>query len=106
MYETIAMFLASIAIEGRVREFSERKFLIDTNNAYFIFGCDHEVKNLVNEIYKLAVELGSLDAELNTLPVGEQRSANVKRQSDIKCKLQDILDSMERKFEKYLRLDH
>ena len=85
MYETIASFLAEIAIHGAVQESADRKFLIATNKAYFVFGCDKHVKDLVSKIYRLAVELDGLHRELESLPVGKQRSANVQHQTKIKA---------------------
>lgn len=106
MYETIASFLASIAIDGMLRQSADREFLRNTKKAYFVFGCDPDIKNLVSEIYRLAVDLDTLHTVLDALTVADQRAANVQRQRDIKDRLQNILDSMESKFEKYLRLDH
>ena len=106
MYETIAAFLANIGVDGRVRESSDREFLQNTKKAYFVFGCDSSVKSLVDNIYNLSVELSCLGTELDSIAVGEQRKANVQRQSSIKSDLQSIFLSLEKKFEKYLRLDN
>jgi len=107
IYETIAYFLANISIENRICESDCHEFLIKTNQVYFVFGCDQVIKNLVNEIYKLAVEFDTLSEMTKTLAVNDdQWKDTVKHKMVIKRKLQDIFDSLECKFEKYLRLIH
>ena len=52
------------------------------------------------------VDLGTLQSELEGLPVGEERTKNVHAQRDIKKWLAKQLRVMERKFAPFLTLGH
>jgi len=105
IYEKIAAFPAEIGRSGRVEAGADIQFLKDTKQAYFVFGCDREVKNLVSSIYSHAVDLHALEAERPGL-TGEARSENIQKQRQIKEWFQSTLSSLESNFEKYLRLNH
>lgn len=105
IYEKIAAFPAQIGISGRVEPGTDLQFLRDTKQAYFVFGCDRSVKELVSSIYTRAVDLHALEAELPGLD-GAERSENIERQREIKEWFRSTLASLEGRFEKYLKLDH
>ena len=105
VYEKIAGFLSEVLQAGRVPTGRDYEFLRETKRAYFVFDCDTDVKNLVTEIYRHAVHLHALDAELAALG-GNERTGNLGKQREIKDWFQSTLSSMEEKFEKYLRLEH
>lgn len=52
------------------------------------------------------LELQALDAELEGVPVGPDRSANVKKQTEIKNWLGLQFDALDENFAPYLRLTH
>lgn len=105
IYEKIAAFLSEVLQAGRVPSGREQEFLRETKGAFFVFDGDTEVKNLVTEIYKHAVHLRALDAELEGLS-GNNRTANIEKQREIKDWFEVTLGSLEERFEKYLRLEH
>jgi hypothetical protein len=105
VYEKIAGFLAEVLQAGRVPTGREYEFLRETKRAYFVFGCDTDVKTLVTEIHQHAINLHALGAELDGLS-GNERIRNIEQQREIKEWFQSTLTSMEERFEKYLRLEH
>ena len=105
IYERITAFIAEIMQSGRVSPGSDQQFLRDTKQAYFVFSCDRDVRTLVSEIYRHAVDLHALETELAGA-TGEERVSNVAKQRAIKDWFSETLNSMEGRFEKYLRLEH
>ena len=105
IYEKIAAFPAEIGIAGRVEPGADLKFLQDTKQAYFAFGCDQSIKELVSNMYRHAVDLHALEAERPRL-ASDARSKNIEQQRVIKDWFQSTLASLEGEFEKYLKLDH
>jgi hypothetical protein len=105
IYERITAFLAEVMQSGQVAPGSDQEFLRDTKQAYFVFSCDAEVRELVSQIYRHAVDLHALEAERPST-TGEELQANVRQQRVIKDWYSETLDSMEARFEKYLRLEH
>ncbi len=83
IYEKIAAFLSKIASAGCVQAGEDLQFLIDTKQAFFVFGCDVAIKDLVLEIFKHAADLYCLNAEMNSLTGGEHNS-NIQEQRRIK----------------------
>jgi len=68
---------------------------------------DKEIAEYVDKtIWHLAIELECLDSELEGMPVGKERSKNVKRKVEIKKQLYEELKTLENKFAKYLQLQH
>ena len=105
IYETIAAFPADIMVAGRVQPGADIQFLRDTKLAYFAFGCDDAVKSIVDQLYKLAVDLHAAQAEFPGLS-GGARTANLDRQTQIKVKLSQLAQSLPDTFTKYLKLGH
>ncbi|MEM6484526.1 MAG: hypothetical protein AAF662_06025 [Pseudomonadota bacterium] len=106
VYEQITAFLADAQISGRVDSGREIELLRETKRAYFLFSGNADVKNLISDIYSHAVNLQALDAELQGEPPGAGRTENVEQQRQIKEWMQESLNSMESRFEKYLKLEH
>ncbi|MGH9198989.1 MAG: hypothetical protein ACRD1T_25085, partial [Acidimicrobiia bacterium] len=84
---------------------SESEFLRQTKQAYFAFGGDAAIRDLVLEIYKQAAKLQALQAKENSLS-GAALDANIDHQSEVKQWFQDTLNALEPRFAKYLRLRH
>ena len=98
-------FLGSIMKSGKSKPEEQLKFLTGTRGMRFVF--DKDIAEYVDKtIWNLAVELECLDSELVDLPVGEERSKNVRRQAEIKKQLYKELNTIEDKFAKYLQLKH
>lgn len=104
-FTVVRDFIGSIMTSGKSKQDEQFKYLSGTRGMTFIF--DKELAEYVDKtIWHLAVELECLDSELEGVPVGEERTKNVKRQSEIKEQLNRELQSLEEKFAKYLQLRH
>lgn len=104
-YEVVKNFLGSIMAAGKVTNEAQRQFLVGTSGLRFVF--DKKIAEYVDKtIWTLAVDLECLYSELEGMPVGEARSINVRRQSEIKKQLLKELESLEDKFSYYLQLQH
>lgn len=104
-FTVIRDFLVSIMTSGKSKVEEQQKFLAGTRGIRFVF--DKEMSDYVDStIWNLAVDLECLDSELLALPVGDERSKNVKRQSEIKKALNMELRNLEEKFARYLHLRH
>ncbi len=105
IYEKIAEFIAEMLRTGRVQPGRELQFLRETKHAYFAFGGDRKLKELVSAIYNHAVELHSLVSVESSL-TGDELKKNVDQQRKIKDWLSQTLSDMESTFEKYFKLKH
>ena len=103
VYEKIGEFIGSILTSGRVQEGKELQLMVDTKTTKFLFG--EEISQFVSDVYRQAVHLHALDAELEGL-TGETRIANVKTQREIKNWLEQALTGLQKRFSKYLTLEH
>ncbi len=103
VYEQIAAFIAEILTSGRVPQGEPEGFRHRTKTAYFLFACDNDIKVLITEISQKAVELHALEATFDSLS-GEERKSNLEAQRAVKDWLKQTLDSLETRFEKYLKL--
>lgn len=98
-------FIGSIMISGKCVVEEQRKYLIGTRGMRFVF--DKQIAEYVDKhIWGPAIDLECLDSELEGLPVGPERSENVRKQRDIKVRLDDELKLLEDRFAKYLQLRH
>jgi len=104
-FTVVREFLGSIMTSGKSKQEEQFKFLTGTSGMRFIF--DDEIAEYIDKtIWHLAIELECLDSELEGVPVGDERTKNVKRQGEIKVQLHEELKSLEGKFAKYLQLQH
>jgi hypothetical protein len=104
-FTVVRDFLRSIGVSGKPKPDEQFKFVSGTRGMRFIF--DKDLAEYIDEtIWSLAVDLEVLDSELEGVPVGEERSKNAQRQSEIKKQLGQELHSLEDKFAKYLQLQH
>jgi len=105
IFEQIAGFVESVIRDGAVQPGTERDFLRQTKRAYFAFGCDETIKQLVADIYKQAILLQMLQAKQKVL-ARDAIGQNVDKQGEILQWFNATLDSLEKRFEVYLRLEH
>lgn len=101
IYERIAAFLSDVAIEGRVSPNRDFQFLRETKRAYFVYGGDQKIADLISAIYKQAVQLQALHDER---PDSRERTSNLERQREIKEFFAATHASLESTFGKYLLL--
>ena len=106
IYEQVAGFLAEVFSRGAVEPGAASNFLRQTKRAYFAFGCDIAVKQLVEEIYKQAILLQMLKEKESVLPPGDDLIRNIEKRGEILQWFNTTLSSLEPHFAKYLRLEH
>jgi hypothetical protein len=103
IYEKLTGFLADTLAAGRVAPGAEIELLCQTKRAHFVFGSDTEIRSVISEIYRGAVNLHALSSEEENLS-GDVLKKNIEDQRYIKNDFEVTLNSMENKFGKYLRL--
>ena len=103
VFEKISELIGSVLTSGKVQQGREIQFLVDTKVAGLLFGED--ISQFDSEIYRKAVHLHALDAELEG-STSEARTANIKAQQEIKEWYGRALEELQARFSKYLRLEH
>ncbi|WP_440997546.1 hypothetical protein [Arhodomonas sp. SL1] len=104
-FEVVRNFLGSIMSSGKATDERQFKYLSGTRGVRFVF--DKELAEYLDaQVWRPAIELACLDGELQGVPVGEERSRNVRRQSELKRQLYHELETLDDIFAKYLQLHH
>lgn len=104
-FTEIKEFLGSIIISGKPEQKEQHKYLIGTRGIRFTYNkkiADYIEKN----IWYKAIEIDALDSELEGVPVGEERTNNVHRQSEIRQQLFREFKNLEDLLAPYLQLKH
>ena len=101
IFEQIASFVDQVVRNGTIQSGAAQIFLRQTKRAYFAFGCDQAIKKLVDNIYSQALLLQTLQVQQQAQPAN-----NAVRQLEVVQWFNATLDSLEERFEKYLRLEH
>lgn len=102
VYEAVLGFLGSVISSGKAKDEHLYRFRGETRAAKFLLGED--IHQLLDEIYEKAIDLQTLDAELEGVPVGEERTANVRKQGEIKKWLYRQFEEVDKRFESSLGL--
>jgi len=105
VYEAARNFLASVMTSGRAKEEEIYKFLLATREAKWLLN-NEVAEYLENELYHNALDLQVLQAELEGVPVGEERSTIVHKQSEIKKWFYAQYAVLDQKFSPFLGLKH
>lgn len=104
-FEAVRDFLASIMGSGRAVDDKQTEFLFKTRGLRFIY--DQKLADYINEnIWKPALDLACLQSELEGVSIGEERTRNVRKQSEIKKSLYREFKNLDKLFSKYLQLKH
>jgi hypothetical protein len=103
VFEKIGEFIGSILTSGKVGSGKDMQFLVDTKAVGLLFSED--ISTFVSEIYRKAVRLHTLDAELEGTQ-GPQRISNIEAQREIKDWYGEALEGLEARFREYLKLEH
>ena len=96
-------YLSHISSSGTTTSQDAFEFLHKTKNFEFLFG--HDVKNHLDILYKKALKLATLDEELPSRSVGEERTALVNQKADILKWIYEQFDVTSEVFGRYLRID-
>lgn len=105
VYDTARKLIGSIMGSGRAADAEVMRFLFGTREAKWLLNNDI-AEYLYEQIYRKAIDLQTLSAELEGLPVGEERSKNVRSQSEIKKWMLKQFEVLDEKFSPFLKLEH
>ncbi len=105
VYEGAREFVGSIVTSGRVKDDMLYAYLVATKATKWVVA-DEIDAYLEREIYKPALELQRLAAELEGIPRGDARKRNSERQLEIKLHFNEQFGQLDRWFSAYLRLAH
>ena len=105
VYEASRNLLASIMTSGKAKDDEVFKFLVSTSEAKWLLNAE-VATYLEKELYHKAIDLQTLQAELEGVPVGEERSTNVMKQSKIKKWFMEQHEVLDEKFSPFLELQH
>ena len=105
VYDAARSLFASIMTSGKAKDENTFKFLSGTREAKWLLNADI-AEYLDKQIYNKAIGLQTLAAELEGMPVGEERSANVQKQAEIKKWMLKQYEVLDEKFAPFLRLEH
>lgn len=103
-FSAIRDFLAYVALGGRVDQERQVEFISATRGSLFIFG--KHISDYVESVWKDSLKIQRIEAELEGLSVGDERTSKVREQREILDRLNDDLKNLETKFSRYLRLRH
>lgn len=105
VYDATKSLIASIMQTGKATDENMFKFLAATKEAKWLFD-DQIASYLDDKIWEKAVDLQTLNSELEGLPQGRERTENIHKQRDIKIWLSSQLKEIDKLFSKFLRIEH
>ena len=105
VYEAARNFLVSILTTGKVEGDALLKFVSGMVEARWLLD-ESVARYLKEDLYAKALDLETLSAELEGLPVGEERNARVHERGEIKRWLNDQFPVLDEKFSPFLKLEH
>lgn len=105
VFEAARSLITSILTSGTAKDEELLKFLFATREAKWLL--DASVAEYLNEqLYSKAIDLQTLAAELEGVPVGEERTKNVRAQANLKRWFATQHEALDEKFSPYLQLQH
>ena len=105
VYQAAQSFLVSVFRTGKVSDEELSKYATGTREALWLYG--PEIVSFFREnIWTKAIDLQCLQAELEGVPKGAERSENVHKQSELKKFLNSRPKAIDEKCEQYLRMYH
>ncbi len=105
VYEAARTLLSSIMKSGKAKDEEVSKFMVSTREAKWLLN-DSVAEYLENHLHHKAINLQTLAAELEGVPVGEERTKNVHAQSEIKKWFMAQYKILDEKFAPFLQLQH
>ena len=105
VYDTARTFIASVMTSGKAKDEEMNKFHSGARETKWLLN-DDIATYFDEQISKNAGELQTLDAELEGVPVGDERTENVRRQGEIKKWLIAQYKVLDEKFSPFLKLKH
>jgi hypothetical protein len=105
VYDAARNLISSIAGGGRAKDDEVFKYLSGIREARWLLDTDLD-EYLHKELYHKVVDLQALQSELEGMPVGEARSSNIRKQSELKKWIYAQHATLDEKFSKFLQLEH
>jgi hypothetical protein len=105
VFDAVRKLIGSIMGSGRAIDQEVFKYRIGTREARWLLDQDI-AEYLDKELYDKVIDLQTLHSELEGLPVGPERTANVQKQSEVKKWIYKQYEVLDEKFSKYLQLEH
>ena len=102
VFLTTMEFLAKISSSGTITSQAALDFLHNTKSFEFLF--DHDVREHLDNVYKKALKLATIDEELPSRPVDEQRTELVNQKAEILKWVYNQFDVTSEVFGRYLRI--
>ena len=99
------LLISSVMTSGKATDEQLRNLILGPKEAKWILS-PSIAKYLDEELYSKGVDLQCPSAELEGVPVSEERSNNVHEQKNIKLWLNDQYRMLDEKFAKYLSISH
>ena len=105
VYEAARTLVSSIMTSGKAKDEEVFRFMVATREAKWLLNASI-AEYLDNELYGKAINLQMLASELEGVPVGDERTKNVRQQAEIKKWLLAQLAVLDAKFSPFLQLQH
>lgn len=105
VYSAATTLIGSIMSSGKAKDEELFKFLSSTHDAKWLFSATI-AEYFEKELYHKGIYLQCLATELQDMPVGEERTANVYKQAEIKKWFLKQYEVLDEKFSPYLKLEH
>ena len=105
VYDAACSLLASIMTSGEAKQEEVYKFIAGTSSAKWLLN-DDVAKYFDEVLWHKVVDLQTLQDEHPGLPVGEERTKNVRAQSEIKGWILEQFKVLDEKFAPFLSLSH
>jgi hypothetical protein len=105
VFDASRSLITSIMNKGKAMDEDILKFSIATREAKWLFNASL-AEYLDKQLYEKAIDLQTLEAELDGVPAGDERSNNIYAQADIKKWFAAQLMVLDEKFSPYLQLQH
>jgi hypothetical protein len=105
IYKATNEFIVSIMSSGQVDDALLFRFRAASKEAKWLL--NNDIATYLDEhIWNEAIDLQTLKAELEGVPVGEERTTNVHKQREIKKRLLSQIETLDIKFTPFLALSH
>jgi hypothetical protein len=105
VYDAARTLLASIMTSGRAKDEEVYKFMAATREAKWLLNSAID-EYFEKQLYHKAINLQTLAAELEGVPVGEERTKNVHAQAELKKWFMAQYEVLDEKFSPFLQLEH
>ena len=90
---------------GKAKDNEVFKYMVATREAKWLLSAEI-AEYLDKQLYNKAIDLQTLDAELEGVPVGDVRTKNVRAQTELKKWLMAQYPVLDEKFSPFLHLRH